>query len=229
LISTDSFILYLVPFFGALIGIGFALGIRNFFQSNLNLFLSFSAAFILGIIFLKMLRELFLHNYRDNVELFILLGMLFQICIERFSQGIEHGHGPKDTSHKYYPIILIAGLSLHAFVEGFPLTHSTSLLWGVAIHKISIGFVLTMALGISSISKILKMGFLFIFSLATPLGMLVSGLQSFDEYIPYLIAFSLGILLHISSQIIFEGGKGHKLSNRNLFMIILGILSAYLL
>jgi hypothetical protein len=61
-----------------------------------------------------------------------------------------------------------------------------------------------------------------VFALASPLGMLLG--QYFDENLKvYFLAVVGGIFLHISSVIIFESNKNHKMDWTKIILVICGI------
>ena len=59
---------------------------------NINLLLTFSGAYLLAITTQHLLPEVFQNDNTRYLGLFILGGFLFQIILEYFSKGIEHGH-----------------------------------------------------------------------------------------------------------------------------------------
>lgn len=216
-------LIYLLPFFAAVIGMFLAYLIRNAFSSVFKLVLAFSGALLIGIIFLKMLPHIFSANVEIQSGLFILIGILLQTIIEMFSQGVEHGHAPSRTSRGTYTVTLIIGLGIHSFFEGIPLKEYPNLLWSIGIHKLTIGFVLFLVIWFSELSVYRKLAFLFIFSIMTPLGSMAAGLTLLTSVKHILIPISVGMLLHVSTQIIFEQGDSHRFDLRNLVSIILGM------
>src|SRR5476651_2157398 len=60
-------------------------------HKNLKLVLSFSGAYLFGITVLHLIPDAY-HGDDNYVGVFILIGFLFQIVLEQFSDGIEHGH-----------------------------------------------------------------------------------------------------------------------------------------
>ena len=64
-----------------------------------------------------------------------------------------------------------------------------------------------------------------VFALASPLGMLLG--RYFDEDLKvYFLAVVGGIFLHISSVIIFESNKNHKMDWQKIVLVIVGIALA---
>ena len=91
-------------------------------HKNLKLVLSFSGAYLFGITVLHLIPDAY-HGNDNYVGVFILIGFLFQIVLEQFSDGIEHGHIHKpDHEHiTAFPLAILVSLCIHAFLEGMPL------------------------------------------------------------------------------------------------------------
>lgn len=172
------------------------------------------------------------HSHANNpIGLFIMAGIVFQIILEYFSKGAEHGHvhGGHGHSHKM-PWLLFISLCLHALLEGMPVSLHNDLAWGIAIHHFPIAIILTAFFINSGLNKIAIMLFMFAFAAMTPLGTLLSAeLHILSHYHTQISAVVVGILFHISSTIIFESSEGHKFNLAKLLVIILGVIMAYFL
>lgn len=172
------------------------------------------------------------HNHANNpIGLFIMAGIVFQIILEYFSKGAEHGHvhGGHDHSHKM-PWLLFISLCIHALLEGMPVSLHNDLAWGIAIHHFPIAIILTAFFINSGLNKMAIMLFMFAFAAMTPVGTLLSGqLHMLGDYHTEISAVVVGILFHISSTIIFESSEGHKFNLAKLLVIILGVIMAYFL
>jgi zinc transporter ZupT len=155
-------------------------------------------------------------------------GILLQIILEFFSKGAEHGHV---HIHKYdtnFPWLLFVSLSIHSFLEGFPIHHHNDIVYGVLIHKIPIAALITAFLLQSDYSKLQMTSFLVLFAVMTPLGTFVSNNTAFvADYVNSINAIVIGIFFHISTTILFETGEGHKFNLSKLIAICLGIVIAY--
>ena len=87
-------IYYILPILAVIIGALFVLIFRPKENKKLKLLLAFSGAFLLGITLFELLPSLFVnHSNGKSIGLFIVIGILIQICLEYFSKGAEHGHG----------------------------------------------------------------------------------------------------------------------------------------
>jgi hypothetical protein len=130
----------------------------------------------------------------------------------------------------HIPWLLFISLCIHAFLEGFPVSHHQDLAVGIAIHHLPIAIILTTFFINSHLDKKAIFGFMLTFALMTPLGTLASDfLPILNDYYTEITAIVIGILFHISSTIIFESSEGHKFNIAKVSMIVLGIALAYFL
>ncbi len=218
----------------------FVSGLSVFFfkRSNANflkLILSFSGAYLFAITVLHLIP----HVYHDGgntspevIGLYILGGFIFQLLLEQFSQGIEHGHIHAEENAGF-PIGIMISLCLHAFLEGMPLISGpqTQLVFGIAIHHIPAAFALGSLLLSSTLKKNSIILMLLIFAAMTPLGFMTSKALSQGEvsvltpYFDKMMAVVIGIFLHISTTILFESGSAdhHKFNKKKMAAVFLGI------
>jgi zinc transporter ZupT len=163
-----------------------------------------------------------------NIGLFIMLGILFQIILEFFSKGAEHGHVHGHEIMTQIPWLLFISLCIHAFLEGFPVSHHHDLAIGIAIHHLPIAIILTTFFINASLNKKAIFFFMVTFAIMTPLGTILSDyLPILNVYYTEITAIVIGILFHISSTIIFESSEGHKFNIAKVSMIVIGIALAY--
>lgn len=196
-------------------------------QKIIRLLLAFSGAYLLSVAILHLLPDVYSHS--QNVKLtgiFILAGILIQSVLESLSKGAEHGHIHLNSKDKSFPKLLFLGLSIHAFSEGLPIHHAgENLLWAIVVHKVPIAIVLTSALLNAEFSKKTIIIFLGMFSLMSPLGVLLSEeLLLFETYIMEITAIIIGVFLHISTIILFESTENHKFNLQKFVAIVLGIV-----
>jgi zinc transporter ZupT len=218
---------YLLPLLSVLIGYGIALGLKPNNKTNLKLLLAFSGSFLLSLTVMHLLPEVY-ESKNGNIGLFIMLGILFQIILEFFSKGAEHGHVHGHPHMNHIPWLLFISLCIHAFLEGFPVSHHHDLALGIAIHHLPIAIILTTFFINASLNKRAIFIFMVTFAIMTPLGTLLSGsLPVLNEYYDEITAVVIGILFHISSTIIFESSEGHKFNIAKVSMIVIGIGLAY--
>ena len=218
---------YLLPLLSVLLGYIFALVLKPKNKTNLKLLLAFSGSFLLSLTVMHLIPDVY-ESKNSNIGLFIMLGILFQIILEFFSKGAEHGHMHGHINMSHIPWLLFISLCIHAFLEGFPVGHHHGLAIGIAIHHLPIAIILTTFFINSHLNKKAIFGFMITFALMTPLGTLASDyLPILNAYYTEITAVVIGILFHISSTIIFESSEGHKFNIAKVSMIILGIVLAY--
>ncbi|HAA01731.1 MAG TPA: zinc/iron permease [Flavobacteriales bacterium] len=222
-------------------------------ERSLKLMLAFSGAFLLGVSFLHLIPEVYEHG-PANIGVYVLIGFVFQLLLEFFSEGIEHGHvhiHPEAGVKGKFPIVIMLSLCIHAFVEGIPLEreiHSHyhdaansfhghhhgdhSLLMGVVFHNIPVSIALmTMFLksGLSNTKAFLYLG---IFAIMGPLGTFtghhfgesISG--NLEHFFEIVLAVVVGMFMHISTTILFESSENHWFNLYKFIAIISGVLVA---
>lgn len=225
----ESYLSYLLPFVAVLIGylIVMLWNPKQLYYSKL--LLSFSGAFLLALTVFSLLPQVYSHASGRTVGIGIVSGILLQIILEFFSQGAEHGHIHHPLGHrKQFPWSLFLSLSLHSVLEGFPLHHHHSLVYGIVIHKLPIAIILTLFLIRSGVSFFRTLLFMMIFSLMTPLGAFLSvHCEVLNHYHTEISSVVIGIFLHVSSVILFESSQNHKFNSYKLSAILLGFLLAY--
>ena len=236
--------IYLIPLLSVLLGYGAALILKPSSKKNLKLLLAFSGSFLLALTVLHILPEVYeasmhaheghdhdLHEHGHNpIGLYIMAGIIFQIILEYFSKGAEHGHVHSHGHERTMPWALFISLCLHALLEGMPVSHHHDMAWGIAIHHFPIAIILTAFFVNSGLNKVAIMLFMVAFAIMTPLGTILSSqLEFISDYYTEVSAIVVGILFHISSTIIFESGEDHKFNLAKLLSIILGVIMAYYL
>jgi zinc transporter ZupT len=217
-------------------------GQKNFLQ----IVLSFSGAYILGITVLHLMPGVFLIS-KQEAGLWILAGFFVQLLLEQLSSGVEHGHihKPHHLSSRFIWSVM-AGLCIHALVEGVPLsyyhefqdtihaghTHDRNhLLYGIILHHIPAAFALVFLFRVSGLGEKVVWMCLFIFAAMSPLGAaLASTLNIFQGFQSAIIALVIGSLLHISTVILFEmdSSSHHYISWKKLAAIVTGLAVAIL-
>lgn len=222
---------YILPLFAVFIGCLAALWFFKSNSTNFKLILTFSGAFLLSTTIFELLPDIYTFYSPKKAGIFILFGIIFQIILEFFSKGAEHGH--LHTNHDdsdRFPALLFLSLFIHAFLEGFPIGHHKTIIYGVFVHKIPIATLMSTYLLKVGLSKKQMLISLVAFGLMTPLGTLVSNTVEIQQSTLYLVnAVVAGMFFHISTIILFEADKGHQFNLNKLLMIILAVSVAYLL
>jgi zinc and cadmium transporter len=221
----------IVLFFGAFTG-GMAVFLfKGDNNKTLKLILSFSGAYLFGITVLHLIPDAY--HFNDNyVGVFILIGFLFQIVLEQFSEGIEHGHMHKPThEHIAFPLGILISLCIHAFLEGMPLAegHQDQLVYGIALHHVPAAFALATVLLANKQSKGKTIFFVILFAIMAPAGYFFSdelstgGVGDLQHYYGRIMGIVIGIFLHISTTILFESSSDHKFTIRKMIAVLLGV------
>lgn len=187
----------------------------------------FGGAFLLAICFLDLIPEAYEGSAPVKwVAAAVMVGLLTQIMLEYLTQGVGHNHAGEalQTSAEEPTVALtglMTGLCLHAFFEGIPLVSPQAdgtlpVDWGLAIgitlHNIPISLMLlTLFIG-RHYSNRKSLLLLLLFAIMTPVGSLV-GLWTLRE-VPEavracIIAFVIGILLHVSQNLLLDHHGQH--------------------
>ncbi len=221
-----------------LFGCAFFGGISIFFFNkgdhtrSLKLVLSFSGAFLFAITVLHLIPDAY-HGNDNMVGVFILGGFLFQVVLEQFSDGVEHGHIHKHEHdhHPVFPFAILISLCIHAFLEGMPLAqgYQNQLVFGIALHHIPAAFALASVMMVNKVAKNKMIFFLALFAIMAPAGYFFSDTLShtasfnLQQYFNRIMGVVIGIFLHISTTILFESSEGHKFNLRKMVVVLLGI------
>jgi len=217
---------YLLPLLSVLIGYLIAVLLKPKAKQNLKLLLAFSGSFLLSLTVIHLLPDVY-ESDNKSVGIFIMCGILFQIILEFFSKGAEHGHVHGHDKLTQMPWLLFISLCIHALLEGFPVGRHHDLAYGIAIHHLPIAIILTTFFLNVQLNKVALFIFMVTFAIMTPFGTLASdSFPILNAYYTQITAVVIGILFHISSTIIFESSEGHKFNIAKVSMIILGIVLA---
>lgn len=221
---------YVLPIFAVLASFVFVYLTKPKSQKNIKLLLAFSGAFLLALTFFELLPTVYHASKPKIVALFILSGILLQILLESFSKGAEHGHFHINIKKNNFPIVLFLSLSLHALIEGLPLSSENNIIYGVLIHKVAVAIILSIFLLNSNLKISLIVFFITLFAIMTPIGSLLA-LQSIliSSYRIELTALAIGVFLHISTVVLFESSQGHAFNLQKLIVIGLGFGLAFFL
>ena len=209
---------YLLLWGSAVLGGILALGVRSGKPHLVQLLLSFSGAYLLGIAIVHLLPEIFAKDL-SYAGAWVLAGFVIQQLIEPISHGIEHGH--MHQMHRSAVLPIMIGLSLHAFLEGLPLegyaemaheghrhyTGINHLLLGIVLHKAPAAFALVSLLRASGLPTWVNTLCLVIFASTSPFAAWMAGQYMLQPATLYpLMAVVTGSFLHLSTTILFESG-----------------------
>lgn len=228
--------------------------LADFFSKKLESFksqiISFSVSVVLTLICTHILPELF-STGNKTLGYYLLIGFLIQILLEILSRGIEHGHVHLDGKiSKVQLLVIFIGLSIHSVIEGLPLNTIESSNHGhhhlesgdhfsfvyflmILIHKLPIAAVLIFFLNSIKLNKLKKYSLLVIFAATSPFGAIIGEeliKSSFlNNWSMNFLAISIGMLLHITTLIIFEDHHQSKNKFKNIITITVGLLTGVLL
>jgi zinc transporter ZupT len=232
-----DFLLFLVTFAGGIIPLW--TGVPE--ERKMHLLLAFSGSALLGITCLHLLPETF-RDMPEHAGLYLLGGFFLQLLIQRATHGVEHGHAHVHghNGHSIPAFGILAGLSVHAFMEGLPLgfnyrneATNPSLYLAVGMHKLPEAMLLGILLQ-SVFSRSRTIICLLLFSFVTPLaafmatrlgmhyGMMARAVSAF-------IPIVAGAFIHIATTIFFESGtRQHMLTWQKIAAMVAGVVLAML-
>ncbi|GAB4378244.1 MAG: ZIP family metal transporter [Salibacteraceae bacterium] len=206
----------------------------------ISLFLAAGGAYLIAILFTHIIPEL-VTELPDSAGKLMLTGFLIQILLENYSKGIEHGHahGSKSKTAFY---LAFGALCVHAFIEGMPLSGWLTgresgayyrLLAGIMAHKIPVAITLATLMTTLGMKKTTGMVLLTLFIAATVAGTIfqlqLHTIAGAEKMLHIAIALTVGILLHVSTTILFESSDEHKLSPSRIAVIAVGVALGVLL
>lgn len=215
---------------------------------NFKLILVFAGSYLFAITVTHILPELYRqHEEVELIGVFVLAGFFLQQFLEYFTSGIEHGHIHAHDHHNHQhahkhvsAIVLLSALCVHAFLEGGMLAQPNSpelgydasaVLLGIALHRAPAAFALMTVLASQLQSKQKSLPHLIAFSIAAPLGLIIStyfveSKMLTDNGLLYLYALVSGNFLHISTTIVFESSPEHRFNAKKLAVAVAGALLA---
>lgn len=202
-----------------------------------RLMLVFAGAYLFSITLIHLLPGIFSQAGKAGVlGIYVLLGFFLQQGLEFFSHGVEHGHiHVHDKQHAASGWMVFFALSIHSFIEGCMLaypavTQHPSLLIGILLHKAPEAFAL-MSVLLCEVKKTRALILLALFSLATPVGFLLTQWLVMEEVFSQhvftiIVAIACGGFLHISTTIVFESSVDHHFNAKKMGVAIVGALVA---
>jgi len=208
---------------------------------HVKLLNAFTGAYLLCLTVLHLLPELY-HSHAgpgagDDLKIgaLILGGFFTQIALDVVSLGVEHGHAHRLPGR--VPIGVLAGLCLHALFEASALGNARThydpasrrlLLWSIVLHNYPVSIALLGMLLQSGLKRGTALLLLALFAAMGPIGMSVSAHTSLAAHSRELMAFVIGIFMHISTTILFESSDVHRFNLAKLGAILLGVALAVL-
>lgn len=199
---------------------------------------AFTGAYLLALTMLHLLPKIYQvhgHGHAHHHHPEMLLGMLIlagfftQIALDAISMGVEHGHSHEIRGHM--PFGVVAGLCLHALIEAMALGDAhhhhdkasrSLLLWSIVVHNLPVTIALLGMLLQTGMKRTKALGFLGLFAVMAPIGMFLSSHTTLAHYSRELMAFVIGIFMHISTTILFESSEAHRFKVAKLTAIVIG-------
>lgn len=227
-----NLLLFVVTFLAGI----FALNLKEMNEQRTNLLLAFSGSFLLSITFLHLVPET-VEELGHKAGVYILGGFFLQLLIQRFTHGVEHGHSHINTQHHHIPLLsILAGLGVHAFMEGLPLGFNyrmpntdKALYLAVAAHKLPEAMLAATLIKSVKGKSLNAVALIAMFALFTPVASLIASFfgsryYAISSVVSTLIPIVAGAFIHIATTIFFESGtKQHLLTWQKVSVIIAGV------
>lgn len=226
-------------------------------KTTVDLVSGFTGAFVLGIIVFHMLPEIYGSEMTIRATGFCIMGgLLIQAVLDFFTKGIDHGHTHTEhcthTHHSHdhahgddnsLTIGMFVSLFLHTFLESTPIlagdvhghAHDhgltdSPLLFSIAVHTIPMAIVLYVLVLRTVKNRVKALSLMALFALSGPLGMLIGAqTEIFHRYYFAALAVVVGILLHVSSVMLFDCDMAAYGKARKLVIIVAGFIAAMVL
>ncbi len=218
-------------------------------DANFKLLLVFAGSYLFAITVIHILPELYRQDLGvEWIGVFVLAGFFLQQSLEYFTSGVEHGHihtheHDDHHDHKHQSVsalVLLLALCVHAFLEGGMLAQPeamgsmydiNTILIGIALHRAPAAFALMTVLAHQLHSRNKAIPYLLGFSVAAPVGLLLSTYLADHNVLSstgmmYLYALVSGNFLHISTTIVFESSPEHHFNAKKLSVAVIGALIA---
>lgn len=205
-------------------------------ERYVKLLLAFSGAFLLTVTVVHMLPELYV-GHPSTIGAWVMAGFMLQVVLEFFSHGIEHGHVHvhRHPDHRL-PLTTLLSLFVHSFTEGMPFADAAvrangSFVAGVLMHKAPMAMALATVLRRSQVPSSRSWAMIAVFALALPAGMgagFLGGDRSGGAFLASALAVAIGMLLHISTTIIFESTPDHRFNAKRFVTVLAGAALAFL-
>lgn len=246
-----SFVLMVAVWIGALL----AEGGKGALKRQMAIVSAFGGSFIVGMLFLHLIPEMYhltAHAGYWVLAGFLIQGTLEYVSqgVEHGHMHV-HPHPSGKSGWRAVPWAIFGSLCLHALVEAMPLAHGGeghahaghshglpthevdfNLLTGLALHHIPVALVLMGLLQAAGINAFRRWLLISIFGTMPLVGMgvfevLVHAPFRWAALLPGIAgSIVIGILLHISTTMLFESADGHSFNVRKLAATLAGLALA---
>ena len=158
---------------------------------------------------------------------------IVSLCIHALleSMPLAEGASAVDVAHQ---VRSMGSLHVHVHADT---AIGSALFMGLALHKLPVALVLMGLIKSTGATKVTRWGLLTLFGVMPGLGMYIydtiihsgvaipGGVSTFMSATHGLV---IGILLHVSTTVIFESGEGHAFNYNKLIATLLGLTIAYI-
>jgi zinc and cadmium transporter len=230
--------LYII-LFAAVFSSGFTVSLVTIPKNVLKLLLAFTGSLLFSIAVLDLIPEVY-SSMGKTAGIYILVGFFLQIILEFFSHGIEHGHTHHHGEGKAFVTMMLISLCIHSLLEGMAVSYhpqnsntlmDKGLYIGILLHHVPIAIALMVVLTEVHVQKIKRLIPLAIFAAMSPIGMYLGAhtgfLTTFSNgqfLLNITTGLVTGILLHISTTILFESSEDHRFNLIKFITVIFGAL-----
>lgn len=238
MILIPNLILFAGVFAGGLLTLAFSIP-----RQPLKLMMAFTGSLLFSIAVLDLIPEIY-QGLGKSAGIYILAGFFFQIILEFFSHGIEHGHIHQHQGKTFMSLVMFS-LCIHSLLEGMAVSYhpqdttvaiNRGLYTGILLHHIPIAIALMTILNESGIKKLHRLLLLGLFALMPAIGMGLGSeagnllsLPGGQMMLNITTGIVTGILLHISTTILFESSENHKFNFYKFITVIFGAVLAFII
>jgi len=212
-------------------------------RQPLKLMMAFTGSLLFSIAVLDLIPEIY-QGLGKSAGIYILAGFFFQIILEFFSHGIEHGHIHQHQGKTFMSLVMFS-LCIHSLLEGMAVSYhpqdttvavNRGLYTGILLHHIPIAIALMTILNESGIKMLHRIFLLALFALMPAVGMGLGSeagnllsLPGGQMMLNITTGIVTGILLHISTTILFESSENHKFNFYKFITVIFGAVLALII
>ena len=172
-------------------------------------------------------------NHHHKTSIALPWAAIVSLCIHAFleSMPLAEGATTVDVSHQ---VRSMGHMHVHIHADT---AIGSALFMGLALHKLPVALVLMGLIKSTGATKITRWSLLTLFGIMPGLGMYIydtiihsgvsipGGVSTFMSATHGLV---IGILLHVSTTVIFESGEGHAFQYKKLTATLLGLGLAFL-
>jgi len=236
----------LLPYFILFLGVfggGVVVLFYPFPRQPLKLMLAFTGSLLFSIAVLDLIPEIY-QGLGKSAGIYILAGFFFQIILEFFSHGIEHGHVHQHQGRTFMSLVMFS-LCIHSLLEGMAVSFhpqdttvavNRGLYAGILLHHIPIAIALMSLFAEAKTKRSTSLILLATFALMPAIGMFLGAhaggmlsLPGGQMLLNITTGIVTGILLHISTTILFESSENHKFNIAKFITVLFGALLAFLI